>query len=313
MAEGEVPEAEGPDLEGPDLEGTVAWREVLAETEGRLAAAGLPVREARWIVEEASGAATTAELDELATVRGMARHDAMVERRLAGEPLQYVLGRWAFRTLDLMVDRRVLIPRPETEVVAGLALLEVDRRAEERPDADPVLVADLGTGSGAIGLSVAAERVGTRVWCVDASAEAVAVARANCVGLGRPGHRVVVTEGSWFDGLPDDLAGRLDVVVSNPPYVAPDDPLPAEVVDWEPDVALFAAGDEALGAGTSALRTLLDGAPDWLAPGGALVLEMAPDQTEALAAHAEATGYVDVVVHPDLAGRDRALVARRPA
>ncbi len=304
--------AEGGDT---DLEGTVAWREVLAETEGRLSAAGLPAREARWIVDEASGATSAADLDGLATVRGMARHDAMVERRLAGEPLQYVLGRWAFRTLDLMVDRRVLIPRPETEVVAGLALLEVDRRAAGRPDGggDPVLVADLGTGSGAIGLSVAAERVGTRVWCVDASADAVAVARANCVGLGRPAQRVVVSEGSWFDGLPAELAGRLDVVVSNPPYVAPDDPLPVEVVDWEPDMALFSPDDDALGAGTSALRTLVDGAPGWLAPGGALVLEMAPDQTGAMATHAEATGYVDVAVHPDLAGRDRALVARRPA
>lgn len=311
MAEGGAP-----DLEGLDLEGTVAWRAVLAETEGRLAAAGLPVREARWIVEEASGGATAADLDELATVRGMARHDAMVERRLAGEPLQYVLGRWAFRTLDLMVDRRVLIPRPETEVVAGLALLEVDRRVEGRPvggDGDPVLVADLGTGSGAIGLSVAAERLGTRVWCVDASADAVVVARANCAGLGRPARRVVVSEGSWFDGLPDDLAGRLDVVVSNPPYVAPDDYLPSEVVDWEPDVALFAPDDGALGAGTSALRILVDGAPAWLAPGGALVLEMASDQTSAMASYAEATGYVDVAVHPDLAGRERAMVARRPA
>ena len=311
MAEGGAP-----DLEGLDLEGTVAWRAVLAETEGRLAAAGLPVREARWIVEEASGCATAADLDELATVRGMARHDAMVERRLAGEPLQYVLGRWAFRTLDLMVDRRVLIPRPETEVVAGLALLEVDRRVEGRPvggDGDPVRVADLGTGSGAIGLSVAAERLGTRVWCVDASADAVVVARANCAGLGRPARRVVVSEGSWFDGLPDDLAGRLDVVVSNPPYVAPDDYLPSEVVDWEPDSALFAPDDGALGAGTSALRILVDGAPAWLAPGGALVLEMASDQTSAMASYAEATGYVDVAVHPDLAGRERAMVARRPA
>ena len=321
-----MPDPKGPDRVGaalhePDLDGTVSWRDLLAETEARLSAAGLPAREARWIVDEASGAASTAELDGPASARGVAHLDAMVERRLGGEPLQYVLGRWAFRTLDLMVDRRVLIPRPETEVVAGLALLEVDRRAAGGHEGGrsgggvgdgPVLVADLGTGSGAIGLSIAAERTRSQVWCVDVSTDAVAVARANCAGLGRPAQRVVVSEGSWFDGLPGDLAGRLDVVVSNPPYVAPDEVLPDEVAHWEPNMALFSPGDGSPGDGTADLRTLVDGAPAWLAPGGALVLEMAPDQTEAMVAHAEMAGYVDVAVHPDLAGRDRALVARRP-
>ncbi len=300
----EVPEA-----------GTISWREVLAETEGRLLAAGhdagSALRESRWIVEEASGASTesaASELDVLVTVRGMAHHDAMVERRLAGEPLQYVLGCWSFRTLDLMVDRRVLIPRPETEVVAGLALAEVDRLAAGRdPSTEPVLVADLGTGSGAIGLSVAAERVGTRVWCTDASSDALAVARANCVGLGRPAQRVTLAEGSWFDALPGDLRGRLEVIVSNPPYVAADDDLPAEVADWEPDAALYAVD-----RGTADLRVLIEGASDWLVPGGALVLEMSPDQTGPMADLARSVGYVDVVVHRDLAGRDRALVGIHP-
>ena len=295
--------------------GTISWREVLAETEGRLLAAGhdagSALRESRWIVEEASGASTesaASELDVLVTVRGMAHHDAMVERRLAGEPLQYVLGCWSFRTLDLMVDRRVLIPRPETEVVAGLALAEVDRLAAGRdPSTEPVLVADLGTGSGAIGLSVAAERVGTRVWCTDASSDALAVARANCVGLGRPAKRVTLAEGSWFDALPGDLRGRLEVIVSNPPYVAADDDLPAEVADWEPDAALYAVD-----RGTADLRVLIEGASDWLVPGGALVLEMSPDQTGPMADLARSVGYVDVVVHRDLAGRDRALVGIHP-
>ncbi len=300
-----------PEAPGAPGEGTISWHEVLVETRDRLAGSGLDqptaTREARWIVDEASGATSTADLEALATVRGMAHHDAMVERRCAGEPLQYVLGHWPFRGLDLMVDRRVLIPRPETEVVAGLALGEVDRLAAGHdPSVEPVLVADLGTGSGVIGLSVAAERVGTRVWCTDASADALAVARANCVGLGRPAQRVTVVGGSWFDALPDDLRGRFGVIASNPPYVAEDDVLPPEVVDWEPGGALFAAE-----RGMADLRLLVDGAWDWLVPGGALVLEMAPDQTGPMAEAARVAGYVDVSVHRDLADRDRALVARR--
>ena len=284
---------------------------MLVETESRLVGSGhdraTAVREARWIVEEASGSASVAELEVFATVRGMAHHDAMVERRLGGEPVQYVLGRWPFRTLDLMVDRRVLIPRPETEVVAGLVLDEVDRLAAGRdPAVEPILVADLGTGSGAIGLSVAVERVGTRVWCTDVSPDALAVARANCAGLGSPAQRVTVAEGLWFDALPVDLRGRFEVIASNPPYVAPDEHLPAEVLDWEPGGALFS--DD---RGMADLRVLVDGARDWLAPGGALVLEMAPHQTGLIAELAHTTGYVEVSVRRDLADRDRALVARR--
>ena len=294
----------------PD-EGAISWREVLVETESRLVGSGhdraTAVREARWIVEEASGSTSVAELEVFATVRGMAHHDAMVERRLGGEPVQYVLGRWPFRTLDLMVDRRVLIPRPETEVVAGLVLDEVDRLATGRdPAVEPILVADLGTGSGAIGLSVAVERVGTRVWCTDVSPDALAVARANCAGLGSPAQRVTVAEGLWFDALPVDLRGRFEVIASNPPYVAPDEHLPAEVLDWEPGGALFS--DD---RGMADLRVLVDGARDWLAPGGALVLEMAPHQTGLIAELAHTTGYVEVSVRRDLTDRDRVLVARR--
>ena len=107
--------------------GTVAWREVLAETTARMDEAGLPIVEARWIVEEAGGLDPTDEgsgLDDLVTERGMFRHDDLLRRRMAGEPLQYVFGHWSFRTLDLMVDPRVLIPRPETEAVVGHALDE---------------------------------------------------------------------------------------------------------------------------------------------------------------------------------------------
>ena len=295
------------DHDGADLEVTTSWREVLAGTASRLTSAGLPAMEARWIVDEASGTDSDNGLDALVTQRGMAQHDAMVARRLSGEPLQYVLGRWAFRSLDLMVDGRVLIPRPETEVVAGLALVEVDRISAVRGGGQ-VMVADLGTGSGAIGLSIAAERPVARVWCTDASADALDVARANCAGLGRPARRVTMAEGPWFDALPPAMVRAFDVVVSNPPYVARDDDLPAEVAGWEPSVALLADG-----SGLADLEVLVDGAGAWLAPGGALVLEMAPDQTAAMADRARTVGYVDVGVHRDLAGRDRALVARLQA
>lgn len=285
----------------------VRWGTLLAEATQRLEAAGLPspAVDARRIVEEATGAEPVelaAELDRPATVGGVTRFDRMLERRSVGEPLQYVLGRWSFRTLDLLVDRRVLIPRPETEVVAGYALAELDGRAAATP-----LVADLGTGSGAIALSIAVEHPSARVWASDASAAALEVARANLAGIGRPGSRVTLVEGSWFEALPTELAGTLAVVVSNPPYVARNEELPAEVRDWEPTGALVAGP-----TGLEAIEELLAGAGAWLAPGGALVLELAPHQSDAARRSARAHGYASVEIGSDLAGRDRVIVARRP-
>ena len=289
-----------------DLDGTVTWRELLAETEALLARcdADSPKLEAKWIVEEVTGA-TGAEfavaLDGLATTRGVAHLDALVGRRCSGEPIQYVLGHWAFRSIDLLVDRRVLIPRPETEVVAGLAIAELDRF---RPDGGG-LVVDLGTGTGAIGLSIASERPGHRVLLTDASADALAVARANLVGLGRAARGVEISEGSWFDAVPDQYLGQFDVIVSNPPYIAASEQLPASVTDWEPEAALRSDDD-----GLADLRFLVEQASEWLAPTGALVLEIGHRQATDLARSSEALGY-ETVVHCDLAGLDRALVFRR--
>jgi release factor glutamine methyltransferase len=259
----------------------------------------LSTQEARWIVEEASGYDLADVATRAVPQRGMVAVDRMVARRRAGEPIQYVLGSWAFRALDLMVDRRVLIPRPETEVVTEHALAEVDRRPDGR-----ALVVDLGTGSGAIGLSVAAEREHTEVWLTDASPDALAVARANLAGLGRPAPRVTVVEGEWFDALPGDARGTIDLVVSNPPYIADHEELPASVVDWEPAEALV-AGPE----GTEDLVHLIDTAPEWLTPGGSLVVELAPWQAEAMAERAAAR-FAEVRVEQDLAGLDRVLIAR---
>lgn len=252
---------------------------------------GLPEHELRWIRESVEGATT---------VLAEAKVARMIERRQAGEPLQYVLGSWGFRTLDLFVDRRVLIPRPETEVVAGHALVEADR--VHAAGVGRVRVADLGTGSGAIGLAVAAERPWTEVWLTDASPEALAVARANLAGIGRHGTRVTVAEGSWFEALPPE---PFDVIVSNPPYVAAGEDLPPEVADWEPASALVSGP-----TGREALEHLVDGAPAHLSAGGALVLELAPHQIDDLQGWAEARGYAEIEVHRDLAGRDRVLVAR---
>ncbi len=291
--------------EAPDLDGTVSWGALLAETRQLLEACDAsdnPRQEAKWILEEVtgtSGADFADAMQDLATIRGVNHLDALVARRRAGEPIQYVLGHWAFRTLDLMIDQRVLIPRPETEVIAGLAIDELDRIAP-----NTATVVDLGTGSGAIGLSIAVERPSTRVVLTDASEDAVAVARANLGGLGMAGGNVRVEHGSWFEAVPDDLRGAIDVIVSNPPYVPNAHDLPSSVAEWEPDMALRAGHD-----GLDDLRIIVAEAPLWLRPGGALVLEMGAQQVPVVANMAQDAGY-EATMHKDLAGLDRGVVAR---
>lgn len=296
--------------EGTGAGATISWSALLTETADRFRRAGLesPEVDARRVIEEITDVEPSAlrgVLDQPATERGVARLDAMAARREAGEPLQYVLGRWGFRHLDLMVDRRVLVPRPETEVVAGLAVDEVISRSG--PGDRDVIVVDLGTGSGAIGLSIAAECPRARVLATDRSGAALAVAGANLAGIGRSGARVSLHEGDWFSALPDSVLGAVDVLVSNPPYVADDELLPAVVADWEPAAALRAGprGDEDL-------VVILEQADRWLARGGVVVLEMAPHQTESVALRWRESGY-GATVHDDLTGRPRAVVARKPA
>jgi release factor glutamine methyltransferase len=252
--------------------------------------------EARRLVEEASGFDISQALDRAPTARTAAHFDAMLEWRAAGEPLQYVLGSWGFRTLDVFVDGRVLIPRPETEVVVEHALSLIDEVGAR-------VVVDLGTGSGAIALSLAVERPGLAVWATDVSRDALDVARANLAGIGRAAARVRLAEGDWFDALPSELAGTIDVVVANPPYVGEREELPADVAGWEPRDALIAGP-----SGLEAVAAILAAAPAWLAPGGGVVLEIGETQHARVLELAEAFGRADV--RPDLAGRPRALVAR---
>jgi release factor glutamine methyltransferase len=286
-----------------DTSDAVTWRILLNETIEVLGERP----QARWICETACGLdgdEFLAELDEPATERMVAQLDAMVARYRAGEPLAYVMGHWSFRTIELMVDRRVLIPRPETEMVAGRAL-ELARGV-----ADQRRVVDLGTGSGAIGLSLAAELplTGTEVWLTDYSTDAVDVARANAVGLGRAAANVRVCHGSWFDALPIDVRGEIDVVVSNPPYIAHGDAEVAEsVLEYEPHSALF-AGEH----GLDDVRVIARDARDWLRSGGWLVMEIGYQQGDAVKALLEGFGFVDVAIANDLTGRPRIAEARNP-
>ena len=276
-------------------DGTITWGELWNETTGRL-----DRPRARWLCEVASahdGDEFLAILADPASERAVAHLDAMLARLADGEPLQYVLGRWGFRHLDLMVDQRVLIPRPETELVVDVALRHA--RSLERP----IICADLGTGSGAIGLSLASELPvdGVTVWMTDGSSEALDVARANTAGIGRAAANVRLARGDWFSALPANLARHLGLVVSNPPYVSDDDPeLEAIVRRWEPAVALFGGAD-----GLDAIRQLIAESGQWLRPGGWLVVEIGSTHGRRVTELLHAAGFDDVSITADLNGHDR--------
>lgn len=260
-------------------------------------------REARFICEHVGGMGPeefAGSLSGTVSPRMQIQARALADRRGSGEPLQYVLGCWAFRHLDLLIDRRVLIPRPETEQVAEAALRIAAAIAAPR------VVVDLGTGSGAIGLSLAYELPinGTSVWLTDASSDALDVARANLAGIGRPGENVRLSLGDWFTALPGELRGSIDVIVSNPPYIADNDPeIERQVVDYEPSRALFSGAD-----GLDALRTIIDGAPDWLRDGGAMVLEIGHRQGDAVRSMLASAGFHSIEIRKDHSGRDRIAV-----
>ncbi len=289
-----------------DGDSSVSWRQLWDETAGLT---GRP--QARWLCEEASGAFGAEFLDALdsgVTQRSMAHLDAMLARVRTGEPLQYVLGHWAFRHLDLLVDPRVLIPRPETELVAQVAIDLVRSTAAQWPQR-PIHIVDLGTGSGALGLSLAFElpRGLVDVWLTDVSSDALDVARANTAGLGMAGAAVKFGEGPWFEALPSALKGSLGLVVSNPPYIAHDDPEVDESVRaWEPALALYAND-----GGLADVLTIAVGAAEWLRPGGWLVLEIGSGQGAAVVALLTAAGFTDVEIRNDLAGHDRIAIARK--
>ncbi len=284
---------------------TTSWREMLATTVQQLGNA----QEARWLCEHASGmdaAEFSAEQDQLVTVTCAKSLHSMVRDRLSGVPLQYVMKRWAFRHLDVMIDERVLIPRPETEQVVQVAL-DIARKIEGN---GALRVVDLGTGSGVIGLSMAFELGvdAAHVWLTDASVDALDVARANMVGIGRAAANVRVAHGSWWNALPQDIAGQIDIAICNPPYIAhSDSEVAPDVHLYEPHSALYAQDN-----GLADLCTVIEGAATWLKKSGWLVLEIGYQQGADVLTMMKASGLIDAGIKQDLSGRDRIAVGRLP-
>jgi release factor glutamine methyltransferase len=268
-----------------------AVRDVAAE----LDAAGCPSPrvDAEWLVAHVVGGTRTdlyagdRPLDETE----LERLRALADRRRNREPLAYVLGEWGFRRLTLRVDERVLIPRPETEIL-------VERCLELLEGVDSPRVLDIGVGSGAIALAIADERRDAHVVATDSSADALAVAEANKAAVAVDG-RVELRHGDLLAGA----EGLFDLVVANPPYVAPEDVvrLQPEVLR-EPRAALIGSGRH---------EVVAEAARGVLRPGGALVLEVGDGQAPSVAAGLRALGYVEVATTPDLAGCERVVEGRQ--
>jgi release factor glutamine methyltransferase len=230
--------------------------------------------------------------EELATYRGL------INRRVQGEPTQYLVGEKHFYNRTFVVDERVLIPRPETELL-------VDEVLQHLPLKTPSRVLDLCTGSGCIALSIAAERPYASVWAVDVSRDALEVARLNAERLG-VGPRVTLREGDLFGGLPEDA--RFDVIVSNPPYVATGELAGLQrEVQREPRLALDGGGD-----GLDLVRRLVAEAPGWLRPGGHLAMEIGENQGPATLALLRSAGFEDARIVRDLERHDRFAWGRAP-
>jgi release factor glutamine methyltransferase len=269
---------------GPSL------RDALDEVTGRLADAGVdtPRLDAELLLAHALGLGReqlVLRAPEPVEPAARARLEALVKRRAAREPVAYIVGRKAFRHIELTVDHRVLIPRPETELLveAGLALPEGAR------------VVDVGTGSGAVALALKDERPDLEIVGTDISAEALIVARENVARLGLD---VRLERADLMEGI----EGRVDAVLANLPYVARDAELPPEVAGYEPVGALFAGPD-----GLGQIRRLvggLDGVP-------MVALEVGFDQADAVADLLSGAGYPDVERLRDLAGHERVIVGRR--
>jgi release factor glutamine methyltransferase len=285
--------------------GTATVAELLAAGAGRLLqpVAGrepvaTPGLDAELLLAHALGvgrARLRSHGEEVPAADAAVRFLALVERRAAGEPVAYILGRKDFWTLELAVDAAVLVPRPETELL-------VERALALHPK-DEAKAADLGTGSGAIALALASARPRWRVAATDISAAALAVARANAATLGLT--RVEMIQGDWLACVP----GRtFDLLLSNPPYVAAGDPaLDQPELMREPRLALVADED-----GLAALRAIILAAPAHLVPGGWLLLEHGATQAASVAGALVARGFAQVRSHRDLAGRERMTEGQWP-
>ncbi|WP_199031694.1 peptide chain release factor N(5)-glutamine methyltransferase [Ralstonia sp. ASV6] len=285
---------------------SVITPETLARVADALAAltgAGLPALEARMLVSHATGLsrvqlitqdtygidkAVRQQISELAT------------RRLAGEPMAYLLGEREFFGRMFRVTPAVLIPRPDTELLVEQALDRIEER--DTPD-----VLDMGTGSGIIAITIALARRDARVWATDASADALAVAMGNAQALGATNLHAAL--GDWYGALAEaDAPHVFDLIVSNPPYIAAtDEHLGQGDLRFEPPSALTDHDD-----GLRHLRTIITGAPARLAADGWLLLEHGYDQGEAVRALLTQAGFADVFTAQDLASHDRCSGGRWP-
>lgn len=258
----------------------------VARLEAELLLAHALSRPRSWFYAHASDGLEAADADAF---------EALVRRRLRGEPVAQITGRRGFWSLELAVTPDTLIPRPETERLVELAL-------ERMPRGEPLRVLDLGTGTGAIALAVASERPLADVTATDASPAALAVAEANARDAGLP---VRLLAGDWFAAVPRE---QFDLVLSNPPYIADADPhLGQGDLRYEPRTALASGPD-----GLDAIRAICAGTPAHLAPGGWLLVEHGFDQGESVRALFRAAGLEQVATERDLEQRDRITLGRRP-
>lgn len=237
---------------------------------------------------------------DLIDMQSLQHLEALVQRRQRGEPLAYLTGHKGFFGLELQVDARVLVPRPDTETLVEWALEVLQPDADAPPT--PPAVLDLGTGSGAIALALKATRPELQVSAIDYSADALTVARANAHRLKL---EVKFSQGAWFAGLPHPHA-RFQVIVSNPPYIAAQDEHLAALTH-EPLQALASGAD-----GLDDIRRIINGAPAHLLPGGWLLLEHGYDQAAAVRALLLDAGFENVQSRRDLSGIERCSGGRAP-
>lgn len=307
------------------MNAAVGHAPVVAAVARRLAMAGVPSPDvdARWLVDH------VVEVAGDPVGCGAALLDGLVARRCRREPVQQIIGRTWFRRLELACAPGVFIPRPETEVVAGLAIAaaadavraatpsDALDAAGDAPPRAPIRIVEPCTGTGAIALSIGVEVAGVQIVAGDVDPAAVELATTNLARVheGRAGTRLApdssvrIVSGELLAGVDPTWRGSVAVLVANPPYL-PD----ADRVGWEPEVADHDPDRALVGGedGHEVVDALLVAAGHWLRPGGTVIVEIDERRGDDARRAARAAGLIDVDVRPDLTGADRALVARRP-
>ena len=280
----------------------------------------LPKNEARLVLAHLLEIHLQLPQSALLTQDDMALSDAFVEawvlleqRRLQGEPIAYLMGKRGFHAIDLMVGPGVLIPRPETELLVDLGLDELQRIIKKSNAINEskcsLTILDLGTGSGAIALAIAASQPNVTVVATDASQSALDIAQQNAARL-KLSDRVSFYLGSWYAALHTlgSPSHHFDLILSNPPYIAANDPhLSKGDLRYEPPSALTD-----FGSGLTCLATIINGALAHLKPGGLLAVEHGFDQSPAVLAQMAQAGFQDIEAHRDLAGHWRVASGRKP-